>query len=221
MSRPPPAAADLAALQAAAAAHRLAVFGGFHPAPEEGLGATLLLFGPAEPGFWPQVTAQPEFADSAPDPLDRWSARVIGALADRFGGVAHFPFGLPPYRPFYSWALRSGRAWASPVGLLVQDSAGLLVSYRGALALPARLALPEPPAAPPCATCPQPCRTACPAAALSPAGYDTAACHRFLDRPAGAGCMTQGCRVRTACPVAQSYARLAEQSAYHMRLFHR
>jgi ferredoxin len=203
-----------------ASAHRLAVLGGFHPAPDEGLGKTVLMLGPAEPGFWLHVTAQPEFADGTPDPLDRWSTRVIGALAARFGGTALFPFGGPPHRPFYAWALRTGRAWAAPVGLLVHESAGLLVSYRGALALPDRLDLPPAPPCP-CDGCARPCLTACPVGALSTAGYDVPACHAFLDTPAGSACLTGGCHVRTSCPVSRSYARLPEQSAYHMRLFHR
>ncbi|WP_127901907.1 ferredoxin [Solirhodobacter olei] len=207
-------------LAKAASDEQLAIFGGFHPDPGEGRGGTLLLLGPAEPGFWPHVQAATEFNDGAPDPLDRWSARVIGALAARFGGEAHFPFGGPPYRPFYSWALRTGRAWASPVTLLVHDTAGLLVSYRGALALPERLPLPAPPQRP-CDTCAAPCLAACPVGALGADGYDLDACHGFLDTPAGHACMSGGCRVRCACPVSQSYARLPEQSAYHMRLFHR
>jgi hypothetical protein len=207
----------------AAARERLGVFGAFHPGPDDETPAgtgTLVLLGPLEPGFWVHVTAAPEFADGAPDPLDRWSARVIGALAGALGGRALFPFGGPPYRPFVRWALASGRAWRSPVTLLVHDTAGLMVSYRGAIALAARLDLP-PPAASPCGTCAgQPCRSACPVGALTQDGYDVAACHAFLDTPEGADCRTQGCAARRACPVSHGYGRLPEQSAYHMRLFH-
>ena len=149
--------------------------GGFHPAPADALPdrcETLILLGPSEPGFWLHFTQSPEWADGAADPLDRWSTRVIGALAAELGGTALFPFGGPPYHPFYTWALRSGRAWASPVHLLVHDVAGLMVSYRGAVALPRRVAL-QPVGASPCITCQgQPCRTACPAAALTPANAD-------------------------------------------------
>lgn len=212
--------ADVAAL---AAAHRLAVFGAFHAGPEddapEGTG-TLVLLGPAEPGFWAHLTAQPEWADGKPDPVDRWSRRVIGRLACDLRAKALFPFGGPPWRPFYRWALRSGRAWESPVRLLVHDTAGLMVSYRGALALRDRLALPPPPASP-CKTCAaKPCLTACPAGALGPTGYDVPACHAFLDTAAGEDCRAAGCRVRRVCPVSQSYGRIPVQSAYHMRQFH-
>ena len=204
------------------AAHRLAVIGGFHPGPEDGAPAgtaTLLLVGPDEPGFWAHLTAQPEWADCAPDPVDRWSRRVIGRLACDLGAKALFPFGGPPYAPFQRWAKATGRAWESPVRLLVHDVAGLMVSYRGALALKERLDLP--PVGPrPCDTCAAPCLTACPAGALTGAGYDVPACHTFLDQPQGQDCLSGGCHVRRACPRSQSYGRVAGQSAYHMRQFH-
>ncbi|MCU9848400.1 ferredoxin [Defluviimonas sp. WL0024] len=213
----------LAAIAERAAAERLAVFGAFHPADGDELeGAeTLILFGPAEPGFWGHLTSQPEWRDGAPDPIDRWSARVLGNFAQRLGGRAIFPSEGPPYPPFFRWALRTGRAWPSPVQLLVHDTAGLMVSYRGAIALPQRLALPDAPAASPCADCTaQPCRTACPAAALTPQHYDLPVCHAFLDTREGQDCLSRGCGVRRACPVSRAYGRLAEQSAYHMRRFH-
>lgn len=220
MTAPAP---GLAVLQAAAARHHLAVMGAFHPTPEDGAPegcATLLLLGPAEPGFWAHITAQPEWP-ADPNPIDAWSRRVIGGLAAQFDATALFPFGGPPWQPFFRWALRSGRAWASPVTLLVQDRMGLFASYRGALALRARLDLPPPPERSPCDTCAgQPCRSACPAGALTPAGYDVPACRAFLDTDAGRDCLSQGCAVRRACPLSQSYGRLAEQSAYHMRRFH-
>jgi hypothetical protein len=215
----------LAGIARAAAAHHLAVFGGFHPGPGDAVPAgtgTLILLGPDEPGFWDHVTGQPEWQGGAPDPLDRWSARVIGGIAAAAGGTALFPFGGPPYHPFYQWALRTGRAFASPVTLLVHDRAGLMASWRGALALPGAHDLPAPPARSPCEDCPgQPCRSACPVAALGPAGYDLAACHGFLDSAAGADCLSCGCAVRRACPLSRAYGRLPRQSAYHMRLFHK
>ncbi len=205
------------------AENRLEILGGFHATPDDGLPngtQTLLLLGPAEPGFWPHITAQPEWSDGQPDPIDRWSRRVIGRIACDLGAKALFPFGGPPYHPFYRWALRSGRVWESPVRLLVHRSQGLMVSFRGALALRQAVDLP-PPAAKPCDSCTaKPCLIACPPAALTAAGYDVPACHAFLDTAAGSPCLTGGCVTRRACPVSQGYARLADQSAYHMRRFH-
>jgi hypothetical protein len=211
-------------LQTTLRAAGLDSFGGFHPGPGDALPGdtgTLLLLGPHEPGFWPRFTAATEWSDGNPDPLDRWSRRVIEGFARDLGATALFPFTGPPWLPFQSWATRSGRAWTSPVRLLVHDSAGLMVSYRGALALPARLDLPPPPTTAPCDACEgQPCRAACPASALTPQGYDLPRCHAYLDTAPGQDCLSGGCAVRRACPVSQSYGRLAEQSAYHMGRFH-
>jgi hypothetical protein len=217
----------LGEISALLATQQLEIFGGFHPDVSEGLGATLLLLGPKEPGFWVHVTASPEFKDGAPNPLDRWSERVISGLAERLGAAPRFPFGGPPYQPFIAWALRTGLAWQSPAGPLVHHWAGMMVSYRGALVLPERVALPAPVASP-CEDCAErPCLSACPVGALSAAqGYDLAACHGYLDIAldtgidTGPACLNQGCAARRACPAGQGYARLPEQSAFHMRSFH-
>ena len=171
-------------VQAALDPHYLEVLGGF--AVEEGEAGfpagtrTLLMIGPKEPGFWPHLQAQPEW--NGPDPVDRWSRRVIGRVACDLGAKALFPFGGPPYQPFYSWALRTGRVWDSPVKLLVHATQGLMVSFRGALALAQTIPLP-PPAIQPCAACAKPCLTACPAGALTGAGYDVPLCHAHLSQP--------------------------------------
>lgn len=211
----------LADLAQRLATHHLAVFGGFHPQPDDGLPAqvqTLAMIGPAEPGYWAHLTVQPEWQDGAPDPVDRWSRRVLGGLACDIGGKAYFPFGGPPYHPFYRWALRSGQAWVSPVRLLVHQAAGLMVSYRGALGLRETLSLPDAPPNP-CDACEKPCLAACPVGALTGAGYDVPACRSYLAQPLGAPCLTTGCAVRKSCPISTTYGRLPEHSAYHMRQF--
>jgi epoxyqueuosine reductase len=210
----------LAAIEAMLQTHALTILGGFYAEPGDDLPAgtqTLLMIGPGD-GFWAHMTTQPEWGEA--DPIDRWSRRVIGTIACDLHAKALFPFGGPPYSPFQRWALRTGRMWQSPVRLLVHDVQGLFVSFRGALALKERIALPPAPPKP-CDTCAQPCLTACPVGALTPAGYDVPACHGYLETDAGQTCMTGGCIVRRTCPVSQGYARMPEQSAYHMRQFHK
>lgn len=209
----PPALFDLAG------AHHLTASGALHLAPDEIPGLqTLVLLSPAEPGFWDHFTATPEYRDGARDPMNRWSARVITAMADALGATPLFPFSGPPWQPFTDWARRSARAWPSPVGLLVHDAAGLMISYRGALAFRDRFVLP--PSGPrPCDTCPdQPCLRACPVNALRPDAYNVPACKSDLDRP-GNDCRARGCAVRRACPLSQTYGRLEAQSAFHMEYF--
>lgn len=211
----------LAQIELMAARHHLAVLGGFACENDESLPKgtrSVLMLGPGEPGFWAHVQSQPEW-DGAPDPMDRWSRRVIGNMACDLGAKALFPFGGPPWQPFYRMALRTGRVWDSPVRILVQAEQGLMVSFRGALALREVIDLPSV-VARPCDTCVKPCLTACPTAALTGDGYDVPACHRYLDTESGQDCMNRGCAVRRACPLSESYARLSQQSAYHMGKFH-
>ena len=208
-------------IAAMALPHGLAILGGFQAQADPALPRgtrTVLMLGPGL-GFWPHLTAQPEW-DGHADPIDRWSRRVIGRIACDLGAKALFPFGGPPWQPFYQWALRTGAVRESPVRLLVHHEQGLMVSFRGALALKQTLDLPVPPPAP-CETCMgKPCLTACPPRALTGAGYDVPACHGFLDTAAGQDCLSQGCAARRACPVSQRYDRMPEQSAWHMARFH-
>lgn len=195
-------------------------FGLLHSRPQDGLGdGTIVLFGPYEPGFWTHFKASPEYNDQTPDPMDRWSTRVVTRLADQSGGTPLFPFGEPA-RPFIGWALASGHVYQSPVSILVHARIGMFVSFRGAVFLPKVLELPEK-LENPCTSCAdKPCLTACPPRALTEAGYDLAACHDFLDETAGESCRTQGCAVRRSCPLARNYPRLEEHSEYHMKVFH-
>ena len=211
----------LARIEAGASDRALAVLGVVDLAgdPDAPAGMTrLVLLGPAPQTFWPGFRNSPEAGDGLPDPVDRWSRRVIGRWACDLGGKALFPFGGPPHRPFLRWALASGRAFASPVGPLVHAEQGLMVSYRGALALRTPFPLPETGPSP-CGTCvDQPCRTACPVGALGDAAYDVPRCKTHVRAPSGAACRS-GCLVRRACPASLGAGRDPAQSAYHMTQF--
>lgn len=179
-------------------------------------GGTLVLIGPSEPAFWPIFSRSPEFADGMTDPLDRYSRRILTMIASEQQARPLFPFGGPPYQPFFSWATASGRAWPSPIGFLVHDTAGLFVSFRGALFFADRAPAPATQAKP-CDTCDAPCAVACPVGAFND-GYDVAACKSHISSPAGADCRTNGCLARRACPVGAGL-RLPAQSAFHMEAF--
>jgi len=200
----------------------LAVFAAFHPSKAIApTGAkTLILLGPQEPGFWRRVSKSPEF--KSVDPIDRWSKRVIDVLAHDLGARPIYPFGGPPHQPFVTWALASGRVWSSPVQLLVHNTAGLQVSFRGALAFSQYLEIPPATYENPCDTCLQkPCLDACPAQALGREGYDVARCHAWLDGDGATDCLSDGCIVRRACPISRTYGSLGERPAHHMRYFHK
>ena len=117
------------------------------------------------------------------------------------------------------WAIRSGRAWHSRVGMLVHDQMGLMVSYRGALIFDEQMAYPPPDGESPCASCAdQPCLSACPVGALSEAGYDTDRCSAHLRKDEGADCLN-GCLVRRVCPYSAGAKREEPQSRLHMQAF--
>ncbi|GAA6180001.1 hypothetical protein NBRC116594_14390 [Shimia sp. NS0008-38b] len=215
---------SVAALQTAAQHAGLLTMGALHLSAEaqtETTSGTLVLLGTGR-DFWPTFTAAPEYLDGKPHPIDRWSKRVIGALAKAFDGDCQFPSDGPPYPPFIAWALKSGRFFQSPVGMLVHDTVGLMISMRGAVLIEDTLTLPSPPLSrSPCDTCAAPCTSACPVGALSATNaYDVAACHSFLDTPDGDACMSHGCHVRQICPLSNGAHRPAAQSALHMKAFH-
>ena len=208
----------LSGVEAALHPHGLAVLGGFHPEPDEiGAARTLLMIGPDGARFWPVFSVSPEYFDGTPDALDRWSLRVLESAAEKLEARALFPFGGPPYHPFYGWAIRTGRFWPSPIRLLVHDTAGLMVSFRGALAIPAHLDLPETSVSP-CDDCAMPCLSACPVDAFAMDEYDVPICKAHLMTRKGTNCMQGGCLARRACPVGQGDIP-AEQAALSMRAF--
>lgn len=188
--------------------HGLRVNGGFNEASK-----SIVLISPGD-DFWPIFSQSDEYADGAPDPMDRWSARVLGDLARDLDARPYFPFGSDQ-APFFSWAQRSGQAWTSPVNLLVGAAMGLNLSYRGALGFDYLLEFDA--AHTVCTSCDAPCLTACPAGALNRAGYDVPACKAYLATYPASACRTKGCAVRRACPA--STPQLAAHARFHMEVF--
>ncbi|MFQ5564142.1 MAG: hypothetical protein ACE5FO_11290 [Parvularculaceae bacterium] len=205
----------------------LAWRGALHPEPgdiPDGVAAeTIILVGFLGEEGWAVFEASPEAADGAPDPLDRWSARLIGGLARKLGAEPLFVFGGPPWLPFQRWAQKAEPLHRSPLGMLIHPDYGLWHSWRGALAFRERFIPPEtPPRAHPCESCAdKPCLSACPVGAFTPGEYNVAACVSHISDAAGADCMEAGCRARRACPVGLEHRYTDGQAKYHMRAFRR
>lgn len=216
-------------LAQAMAREGLAFRGAFAPQPPDGVpdlpdgrpAASLVLAGWTEASDWATFRDSAEARDGQPEPLDRWSRRALGSLADRFGGLALDPADGPPWWPFQRWARRAEPVHPSPLGLLIHPAYGLWHAYRGALALPEPVAAPPPSAEPsPCATCrDRPCLGACPVGAHTVAGFAAPTCARHLATPAGTPCTTLGCAARRACPVAVGRAQAPDQARFHLRAF--
>lgn len=210
-------------VQQAVRSEGLSVTAAFQPGPEDGAPAewrSLLLLGAAGPEMWAAFAGSPEHADGLPDPMDRWSKRVINALADRFQSETRFPFDGPPWPPFLKWAQRGGGVWPSRLGMLIDEERGLWTSYRGALGFRQALDLPVKAERPrPCDTCAAPCLTACPVNAFTEQGYDVDACAGHLRSEAGRSCLSEGCLARRACPVGVDWSPKPQQASFHMRAF--
>lgn len=219
----------LATIIGAAASSGLAFRGGFHPEPGDGVpsmpdgapSATLLLFGFVGAGHWAHFDASTEHADGAPDPLDRWSRRMIDSMADRFGARSLYPADGPPWWPFQRWAQRAEPVFPSPLGILIHPDFGLWHAYRGALAFRDRLELPEPDLrTSPCDTCvTKPCLSTCPIGAVTTQRYDHERCREYVSSAAGARCLREGCLARRACPVGPRHRYDDSESHFHMKAF--
>ena len=185
------------------------------PVPKEA--QSILLLGPDEPKFWKIFKESKEFNDLGGNPLDRWSKRIIDNIARENNCTALYPFGGEPYKPFFSWALRSGTVWSSPVHLAVHKDKGLFVSFRGALAINQTKKTNQR-FENPCAKCSAPCLRACPVDAFTETGYDVMICKDHISDLDSSNCKSLGCNTRRACPVGANL-RNFEQSAFHMEKF--
>jgi hypothetical protein len=219
---------EIATLAAALGAHGLIPRGGFQPRADDGMPPlddgrpvrTLVMVGNAGPEMWRAFAASLEY-ETAPDPLDRWSQRVLGELAAELGATALFPFGGPPHLPFVAWAKRAEAVAESPLGILIHPDYGLWHAYRGALAFAETVDLvPRDRRPRPCDSCAErPCLSACPVGAFAESGYDVAACTGHISTPAGIDCMARACGARRACPVGRDYTYEPAQARFHMTHF--
>lgn len=156
-----------------------------------------------------------------PDPMDRWSKRVVDPIAATLGARAAYPSDKP-YLPFQRWAMRAEDVHPSPLGMLIHPVHGLWHAYRAVLLLdravsgaPARSGAPSP-----CDSCTaKPCLSACPVDAFAGTSYDVAACAGHLRADTDPRCRSLGCRARDACPIGRDSRYGEAQIRFHMRAF--
>jgi len=208
-------------------AHGLRTVGGFDVGSDDPIvlpsgqsAKSAVLIGNSGQGMWEHFSKSAEFALEQ-NPLEAWIRNILTAIAEDVTAHAVFPSDGPPYYPFQQWAKRTGRAFSSPIGILITPDAGLWHAYRAAFLFDRNIDLPAPLEAPsPCETCAdQPCLTTCPVAAFSAESYDVPACSAHLHTPQGPDCMEQGCRARRACPVGRDHIYPPALAAFHMSAF--
>jgi epoxyqueuosine reductase len=152
-------------------------------------------------------------ARGGPDPIDGIVRDVIAALPvrpdRRWVRCADDVADAPDFRAL---ARAAGLGWPSRLGLLIHPTFGSWIGLRAAVFVPERLAATGPLAGDgPCARCPAPCVSACPAAAIA----DTWDPSRCLPWQAAADTCHSGCLARGACPVGADHAYAPDQHRYH------
>jgi len=175
---------------------------------------SVLIIGHAGSEFWPHFRASEEYADGMPDPLDRWSRRVIQATAPDMAFVS--PNDGPPYAPLHALSA-GGSLFPSPLGMMAHGEFGLWTAVRGLLL--SKDALPASPAAdlPPASVFDQ-CFAACPVSAFSETGYDAVACAQHLIADPEVACWG-GCLARKACTLGASHAYDPSHAKFYMDAF--
>jgi hypothetical protein len=185
--------------------------------------AAVLLIGVIGGAIWPHFERwrMGEADQGGTDPLDRWSKIVIGEIGRRVGAEPCYPSDAP-YQPFQRWAMQAEGLKLSPLGILIHPRFGLWHSYRGALLfreVEGEVETPVRSEVHPCDTCREkPCRSNCPAGAITADGFDVGGCRQYLATPRGqGGCMLSGCLARNACPVGAEYRYPQAQLRFHMQ----
>jgi ferredoxin len=180
--------------------------------------AGALIVGAGGRAFFDGFAREPEASDGAPNPLDRYTRRIVEravgeALAPlRVRYVVHFPFGAQPVIPFQRLGRAAGLGGPGPLGLQIHPTYGAWWAYRGLLLLDREL-----PALPPpgdgCAGCDAPCVAACPAGAVQRTGFLVSACQgrRLVAEPCRLSCIA-----RIACVRGPEHGYSDAQLAFHM-----
>ena len=172
------------------------------------------------PGFWERFRPRPEARDGRRRPAQP----LVGAGDRRARGRSSAPrrssrsagrrgSRSPPGRG------RAARPGTSPVGLLVHARLGLFVSYRGALAFAARLALP-PPAARPCDRLRPALPRRLPGRGAGPATATMCRLPRLARHRPRARLPRSRLRGAAGLPGRRADLRPEAQSAFHMAAFH-
>ena len=170
--------------------------------------------------LWTALRGAPEF-DAGSDPVDTYTARVVGALARDLSGAGHPSRALYPleqrggaWADFVALAREAGLGASSRLGMLIHPIYGPWLSIRSVLLT----TLECPSGAPiigfdPCSECAAPCAEACPGDAVWPEGISARVCYETQrTEPA---CALR-CNARHACVVGPEHAYVAEAEAHHM-----
>ncbi|MCZ6843165.1 MAG: hypothetical protein O7G32_10075 [SAR324 cluster bacterium] len=188
--------------------------GAYHPSYE-----CAVLLGTAGRRFWERFMAlQGSARDKEPNPMDRYTERVVEELLEGLRGadataVAAYPFEHPRrIMPFLALLEGNSQLQFTPFGVGVDTEFGPWFAWRAVLLTVLPLPLSTLTGTSPCAACPAPCVSACPAGVVAKERFDWQGCvsYRVHEQPCRSTCLA-----RMACPVGTEYRYGGEQMAYH------
>ncbi len=226
---------NISSLSNVLAEHGLMLFGGLELSANECaqgqealIGRKALLIGNAGSDMWVQFSKSNEYADDKPDPMNRWTRRVLDDVARQFGGRVVYPFDKP-YWPFQRLAQKAAGVQSSPLGILIHPEYGLWHAFRGVVVFDEAheftsqinaLIMNADSLIHPCDTCVEkPCLTACPVGAFTGEWLNVQDCFAHLDTRSEPDCMSLGCRARCACPIAKTSQYNEAQIKFHMKSY--
>lgn len=182
--------------------------------------------------MWQVFRASAQFGDRLPEPLDRWTKKVLEDIALESGAGLVLPFDRP-YPPFQSWAKRASGICNSPLGVLIHPQYGLWFGLRGVLLVKVivenqqldKLIQQTKYIESPCDRCiEKPCLSSCPVNAFGDSSLNVKVCYSHLDEvtisKAEPDCLDDGCAARAACPVGVKHKYCAEQLRFHMKSYY-
>lgn len=191
-------------------------------------GMVAALVGNAGPSMWRSFDASDEKIDGNPDPLDRWTRKVVTKIGDEAGLVSRFPSDKP-WWPFQRISARVMGLKQSPLGILIHPEYGLWHAFRALLLVEPETEIvshlkglsPDPEAViHPCDSCmDKPCISACPVDAFGSIGaarIDRGRCLSHVVSGATPHCLDMGCYSRSACPVGKEWRYGDAQLKFHM-----
>lgn len=189
------------------------VLAGWHPGYR-----TVVVVGDGGPRFFERFRAAVPDPAAHAEPLDGYTEQVVEALAAVLRDCDHALVTAYPFRHarqllgFQQVLAPTGLTTVRPFGLTVEPTYGPWMAWRAAIVTALPLPSTPPLAEHPCTGCPAPCASACPAGAVSPAGFDWPGCadHRLRDP----GCHER-CDARLACPVGAAHRYGEAQLRFH------
>lgn len=187
-----------------------------------------LLIGNAGPDMWVHFARSCEFRDGHSDPMNRWTRRILEALATDLNSQVVFPFDKP-YWPFQRLARHVQSTKPSPLGIVIHPEYGLWHALRGMFLFEFSEELFNEiklingslgNEVHPCDNCAdKPCLSACPVGAFDGATLNVKPCFKHLDGDNEPDCLQSGCLARNACPFGQQYIYPNEQIRFHMKSY--